>query len=269
MMALSRDNRIAYLKGKGHYYGCLKRGHMSNMCKKKSTCAVCSRQHPTILHNYNLTNSSTHGDSINDRGKTMSTKSVPSNVCSSTSTLEGAGDMSCAMAIIPVRVKLKNKSQTIETYAFFDSGSCVSFCTEILMHDLGAVGKRTRITINTMGISQTLNTFSVNGLQVSGLSMKHLVDMLKVFTKEEMPVTNEHLPKQQEIKKWAHLTGINVPDIDSDIGIVIGNNVPDAYTPFELATGPSSSPHASKTRLGWIILNVLRDRTSFEVNGIC
>jgi hypothetical protein len=121
---------------------------------------------------------------------TMSKKSVPSNVCSSTSNLEGAGDMSCAMAIIPVRVKLKNKSQTIETYAFFDSGSSVSFCTEKLMHDLGAVGKRTRITINTMGISQTLNAFSVNGLQVSGLSMEHLVDMPKVFTKEEMPVTN-------------------------------------------------------------------------------
>jgi len=27
---------------------------MSNMCKKKSICAVCSRQHPKILHNYNL-----------------------------------------------------------------------------------------------------------------------------------------------------------------------------------------------------------------------
>jgi hypothetical protein len=39
-----------------------------------------------------------------------------------------------------------------------------------------------------MGISQTLNTFSVNGLQVSGLSMEHLVDMPKVFIKEEMPV---------------------------------------------------------------------------------
>jgi len=52
--------------------------------------------------------------------------------------------------------------------------------------------------------------------------------MPKVFTKEEMPVTKEHIPKQQEIKKWSHLTGIDVPDIDSDIGIMIGNNVPDA-----------------------------------------
>jgi hypothetical protein len=61
-----------------------------------------------------------------------------------------------------------------------------------------------------MGISQTLNTFSVNGLQVSGLSMEYLVDMPKVFTKEEMPVTNEHIPKQQEIKKCS--ISKNIPD---------------------------------------------------------
>jgi hypothetical protein len=115
MMALSRDNRIVYLKGKGHclfptapescmsfsvqkdtllpesknayvsivcdlFLSLTRTGMiamaLSNMCKKKSTCAVCSRQHPTILHNYNLTDSSTHGDSINDRGKTMSNFTV-------------------------------------------------------------------------------------------------------------------------------------------------------------------------------------------------
>jgi hypothetical protein len=54
VLHMLHEHRIVYLKGKGHCYGCLKRGHMSNMCKKKSTCAVCSRQHPTILHNYNL-----------------------------------------------------------------------------------------------------------------------------------------------------------------------------------------------------------------------
>jgi hypothetical protein len=91
------------------------------------------------------------------------------------------------------------ESQTIETYAFFDSGSSVSFCSEKLVHDLGAVGKRTQISINTMGISQTLNTFSVNGLQVSGLSMEYLVDMPKVFTKEEMPKNIPDYPTKSSL----------------------------------------------------------------------
>ena len=85
------------------------------------------------------------------------------------------------------------------------------------------------VKIQIRGNSQTLNMHSVNGLQVLGLLMKHFVDMPKVFTKEELPATKEHIPKQQEIKKWSHSTGIDVPDIDSDIGIMIGNNVLDAY----------------------------------------
>lgn len=39
---------------------------------------------------------------------------------------------------------------------------------------------------------------------------------------------------------------------------MIGNNVSDAYTPFKVATGPSGSPHATKTRLGWIVWNLIR-----------
>ncbi|XP_071133077.1 uncharacterized protein [Mytilus edulis] len=42
---------------------------------------------------------------------------------------------------------------------------------------------------------------------------------------------------------------------------MIGNNVPDAYTSFEVATGPSGSPHATRTRLGWIIWNMIRECT--------
>ena len=40
----------------------------------------------------------------------------------------------------------------------------------------------------------------------------------------------------------------------------------DAYTPFEISTGPSGSPHATKTRLGWIIWNVIRDIS--ETDGV-
>ena len=34
--------------------------------------------------------------------------------------------------------------------------------------------------------------------------------------------------------------------------------VPDDYTPFEVATGSTGSPHATKTSLGWIIWNLVR-----------
>ncbi|CAC5406217.1 unnamed protein product [Mytilus coruscus] len=224
--------------------------------------------------NSRSTNQRQHGqrqDSFsknNDLQKSENHESTQPVVNSSTCSDKGAGDVTCAMAIIPVRVKLNNKSQSVETYAFFDSGSSINFCSEKLMRQLGANGKKTQITINTMGNTQTLNTFAINGLQVSSLSMEHVVDLPKVYTKANMPVSKEHIPTQQEIEKWTHLESVDIPEIDADIGIMIGNNVPDAFTPFDVATGPSGSPHATKTRLGWILWNVLRETegNSFEVN---
>ena len=267
ILSLKRDDRIAHLKSKGLCFGCLKVGHMSNKCQKRLRCDICKRNHPTLLHNDNFTPSrkpvSGSTPEANDPPVSDSTPakdSVPPTFCSSSTNFsDGSGDVSCAMAIIPVRVNIKNKAHGIETYAFFDSGSNVSFCTEKVMRQLGANGKKTKIQLSTMGKSQTLDTFAISGLQVSGLSMEHTIDLPKVYTKEEMPVKNQHIPTQQEVRKWPHLETINVPNIDSDIGIMIGSNVADAYAPFEIATGPSGSPHATKTRLGWIVWNMLRD----------
>ncbi|XP_069109596.1 uncharacterized protein [Argopecten irradians] len=179
----------------------------------------------------------------------------------------GAGDVSCAMAIIPVKVKLKNRPHTVETYAFFDSGSSVSFCTEHVMKQLGGSGKKTQVTLNTMGNPYKMNTYALNGLQVCDLDMENVVSLPKVYTKEEMPVSQHHIPKHEEISKWSHLSDISIPNIDANIGIMLGNNVPDAYTPFEVLIGPSGSPHATRTRLGWIVWNIIRDDASqLDVN---
>ena len=52
---------------------------------------------------------------------------------------------------------------------------------------------------------------------------------------------------------------IRLPHIDAEIGLLIGNNVPDAYSPLEIRTGPKGSPHAAKSRLGWIMWNVIQE----------
>ncbi|XP_069129179.1 uncharacterized protein [Argopecten irradians] len=112
-----------------------------------------------------------------------------------------------------------------------------------------------------------MNTYALNGLQVCDLDMENVVSLPKVYTKEEMPVSQHHIPKHEEISKWSHLSDISIPNIDANIGIMLGNNVPDAYTPFEVLIGPSGSPHATRTRLGWIVWNIIRDDASqLDVN---
>lgn len=58
--------------------------------------------------------------------------------------------------------------------------------------------------------------------------------------------------------KWPHLNDLPIPQIEADISLLIGNNVPDAYSPLKIRTGSTGGPHATKSRLGWIIWNVVR-----------
>ena len=45
------------------------------------------------------------------------------------------------LSIVPVKVKVKGSSKKVLMYAFLDSGSNTSFCTEDLLRKLGTKGK--------------------------------------------------------------------------------------------------------------------------------
>ncbi|VDI48901.1 Hypothetical predicted protein [Mytilus galloprovincialis] len=83
-----------------------------------------------------------------------------------------------------------------------------------------------------------------------------------------MPVAKTHIPTNEEIVKWPHLNNIVLPDINGTIGLMIGNNVPDAYTPYDIATGSVGSPHATRSRLGWIVWNLIRKDSITETNAV-
>lgn len=266
-IGISLQERYSFMKSKGLCYGCLKKGHMSMKCRNRLKCSLCGRFHPTILHDptKSSVNMSNHKGEASDSSLAVpkikqsaaycSTENSSISACCDT----GAGDQTCAMAIIPVRIKLKDKSHSVVTYAFFDSGSSVSFCTENLMRQLGASGKRCNITLNTMGEAYQLSSHSVKGLQISDMGMTEFFDLPKVYTKDKMPVNHDHIPTKKEISRWSHLSHVPLTDVDAEIGLLLGSNVPDAFAPYDVVTGPSGSPHATKTRLGWIVWNVLRE----------
>ncbi|XP_041349189.1 uncharacterized protein LOC121368518 [Gigantopelta aegis] len=170
-----------------------------------------------------------------------------------------AGKGECTMAIIPVRVKLKNGLRDVKIYAFFDPGSSISFCCESLVRELGGMGHRMSITMDTMGNPFSMETYAVDGLQVCDLELENEIDLPRVYTKDKIPVSKRLAPTNKDISCWKHLDDINLPDITAEVGLLIGNNVPDAYTPFEVKSRPEGSPHAVKTRLGWIVWNMIRE----------
>ena len=109
------------LKNKGCCYGSLRIGHQRKLCKNKATCSYCKGRHPTILH---------VDGRIPPRSSQQS--SHKSHYCQNQCLVWGWGPEG-GMAIIPVKVRLRGSCRLVETYAFMDPGSNISFCSDHLM----------------------------------------------------------------------------------------------------------------------------------------
>ncbi|XP_071944927.1 uncharacterized protein [Antedon mediterranea] len=232
---LSRETKIEFLKQSRGCFGCLRIGHRSKECRQRLECKTCKGAHPTSLHRDPNSNQ-------------------PPNVGSACST---RGE--CTLAIVPVQVTARNGSQPIKTYAFFDPGSSISFISDELLHKTGAEGKRAKLSIDTMGNKHTMTTQIIKGLMISRLDGQGKVELPVAYTKNRLPVSSRHIPTNGDIAKWPHLKNITATNIDAGIGLLIGNAVAEAYCPLETITGPPNAPHATRTRLGWLIWNLVRE----------
>ena len=279
--AKSFDERRKFVRQKGLCDNCLQTGHMAKSCPKDNFCKVSdckiNRKHSTYLHpqgsndshgtkddaSKNLTASKQEDHSL---AKNNFVSTVDDSLCTAT----GAGTLRTGLAIVPVKVRAKEGSIVVETYAFLDSGSNTSFCTEHLVSQLGVAGTETTLSLTTMDCENVKSKSKVVSLEVCDLEEKNSVELPIVFTRTKLPVAKEDIPRQDDVNRWPHLQGISLPQIDSDVELLIGNDVPLALEPKEVRASSDGGPYAVKTILGWTINGPLGkgDKTTRKVNRI-
>lgn len=116
------------------------------------------------------------------------------------------------MAIVPVKVWPKGNGTPVITYAFLDSGSSSTFCTEALMRQLGVNGQRTLISLTTLDRKNSLiDSFVLQDLAISDLEENAFVKLPPLYTRPEIPVSKEDIPNQVDVDKWPHLSGVYLP----------------------------------------------------------
>ncbi len=250
----SHGEKISFLKENGICFGCMCTGHISKNCRNRLLCKVCNLKHPSILHIYPRENV-TDSKQLRKRMDTVM-GSAPESVESSG--YIGAGEYECKLSIVPVQVKSKKGNKTVITYAFLDQGSTAVFCTSRLMNRLGLSGKRTNILLRTMGQEKVTTTHVVSGLEVAGLNEEDFWELPDAYTQETMPVHSGNIPKQKDLQGWPYLKHVNLPDIDSDIELLIGINAPRVMEPIQVIRSVDNGPYAIKTRLGWTVNGPLR-----------
>ncbi|CAB4012051.1 Hypothetical predicted protein [Paramuricea clavata] len=137
------------------------------------------------------------------------------------------------LAIVPVRVKAKGRSEVVETYAFLDLGSNTSFCTESLLKKLKDQGEKTKLSLTTMLGEGTPTECSMVKLEIFDLDNQSRVELAKVYSTPSLPIRSDCIGKQEDIDRWPHLQGISIPHIEAEIGLLIGSDAPEILQPQE------------------------------------
>lgn len=273
----SLDERKRFIDQKKLCSNCLHPGHFVRDCPKESFCRVqgCSGKHSTFLHPKDSTNASTTltvADSPNgDQGETAEPTPATSSPASNgyvRNTYSTSSSSVTGLAIVPVRVKAKGKDKMVQTYAFLDSGSNTSFCTEGLLRKLNLEGAKTTLSLTTLEGENDPIECSLVSLEAFHLSDSLAVQLPKVYSRPSLPIPSEAIAKQEDIDRWPYLKGIDVAHIDAEIGLLIGSDVPEALQPREIRQSEDGGPFATRTVLGWVFNGPLGRPTTTQVSTV-
>ena len=153
------------------------------------------------------------------------------------------------MSIVPLNVSIKGQDKKVLTYAFLDSGSNSSFCTEDLLKKLNAKRERATLSLTTMGKSNKTIQCSLVNLEVSDIGNENLIEQLMVYSQPSLPVSTAAIGTQEDVNHWPYLKGIDLPRIEAEIGLLISSDVPRAMQPKEVRESKYGGPFAMRTVL--------------------
>ena len=137
-------------------------------------------------------------------------------------------------------------------YAFLDNGSSSTFCTEALMRQLDINGPKTKISLTTLEKKDSLvDSFLVHDLEVTDLDENYIVKLPILYTREEIPVSKDDIPSQEDVDRWPHLGSVYLPTVNAKTGLLIACNVSEALDPLEVKNSQHGGPYATRTHLGW------------------
>ena len=252
------DEKIRVLRDLNVCFGCLRKGHRASNCVNKKKCEKCEKWHPTILH---------RAQKDKDEA-TASSNTVLLTVNSSEKKISvfmsGNGGTHGSMSVVPVKIKFQGR--VVETRAFLDNGSNVSFCTRDLLKKLGCECDFFEVNLNvsTMNGRKVMKCANVPGLVVSDVAGNNDITLPPIFATDKIPVEEDDIVNLKDLECWEHLDDIPFCSSSADIGLMIGNNVPQALEPWEIVNSRCpGEPYAFRTLLGWVVSGVSHGRTNF------
>ena len=247
------EDRIKFVNESKLCRSCLEPGHFAKNCSRKSPCKRpdCNGSHTTLLHPPErcapLTSATNQMDSPADSA--LSHIAVRNGLVGVPTQTRGS------LPIVPVRIRTNNSEQSIITQAFLDTGSTSSFITNDLIDKLGIrqfpVVKVTTVTINHG--TDTRKAKVISDLEISDVfessPYSHLQPLLSI---QRLPATIDDAPSQDDISESPEFADIFIPRVNSDVGLLIGNDNRHILKPHEIINS-GSDHYAIRTAVGWVV----------------
>ena len=177
--------------------------------------------------------------------------------------------MGAKLPVIPVIVKFGDTE--IRTSAFLDSGSTHSFCSTTLFKKLGAVSRdRVSLNITTVDREKLVSGYMIRGLIMTDEERNHPLTLPPLFTLERIPVSDADIVQPIDISGWDYLarTDVTLSNVNEDVGLLLGNDCGYVMEPIEVVPSRDGGPYAIRTRYGWVIGGIRKQRLSAHVNKI-
>ncbi|XP_028407167.1 uncharacterized protein LOC114529553 [Dendronephthya gigantea] len=257
---MSLDQRMKFVKNKRLCLNCFNAGHFVRSCPKESFCKIegCTGKHSTFLHPKPTPNDHEDKKPLSNQATKEetegSTNSANNGYVRRSPNREQLKKSSVTgLAVVPVRVRVKGCTEMVETYAFLDSGSNTSFCTEGLLKALNNEGRKAKLSLTTMLGEGAPVECSLVEMEVFDLDQRNHVDLPKVYSTKSLPIRAECIGRQEDIERWPYLKGITIRHIDADVGLLIGSDVPKMLQPEEVRMSKNGGPFATKTLFGWVL----------------
>ena len=175
-----------------------------------------------------------------------------------------------------MKVKEQGKKTFITTYALLDNGSNETFCTNNLLKQLGVEVRKCNISVSTVNNAKGKQESIISTLEVADDDENFLVGLPMVFSTSQLPVSEECIPKQEDVARWPYLINVRLPKEadEQKANLLIGLDVPEALQPEEIRKGQQGGPFAVRTKFGWTLngplqRNEMKSKQCYLLNVMC
>ena len=209
---MSVNDRYAAVRKQRLCYGCLGKGHAIKDCKVNA-CGIngCIKKHNRLLHSENQMDEGIHAVNV------------------SAATINRSNEVTSFLQIVPVSIQ--SGGNRLNTYAFLDSGSTVSFIDQSVQQKLRAQG--TDATLNIAGIHGTkdLKTEKIP-LKIKGLHSK--VHSIDAFAHPSISLGNTNYNYNKLKQSFNHLSVLPNKSFSlMEVGIILGQDAYELQRPLD------------------------------------